>query len=36
MTLVVLLVIDRLVGLRVDATTESEGLDLVEHGEVIA
>jgi Amt family ammonium transporter len=36
MTLVVLLVIDRLVGLRVDEATEAEGLDLVEHGEVIA
>lgn len=36
MTLIVLMVIDRLVGLRVGERTESEGLDLSEHGEAIA
>lgn len=34
-TFCVLLLIDRLVGLRVDERTEEEGLDLVEHGETI-
>ena len=34
-TFCVLLLIDRLVGLRVDERTEAEGLDLVEHGETI-
>ncbi len=36
MTLVVLMVIDRLVGLRVGVRTETDGLDLSEHGEAIA
>ena len=36
MTLIVLMVIDRLVGLRVGERTESDGLDLSEHGEAIA
>lgn len=36
MTLLVLLAIDRLAGLRVDESTETEGLDIVEHGEVVA
>ena len=36
MTLIVLMAIDRLVGLRVGERTESEGLDLSEHGEAIA
>ncbi|WP_088179476.1 ammonium transporter [Zoogloea sp. LCSB751] len=34
-TFCVLLLVDRLVGLRVDERTEAEGLDLVEHGETI-
>ena len=36
MTLLVLLAIDRLVGLRVDESTEADGLDIVEHGEAVA
>ncbi len=35
-TLLVLLAIDRLVGLRVDESTEADGLDIVEHGEAVA
>ena len=36
MTLLVLLAIDRLVGLRVAESTEADGLDIVEHGEAVA
>ena len=34
--LVVLVAVDGLVGLRVSGATETEGLDIVEHGEAVA
>jgi Amt family ammonium transporter len=34
-TLVILKVIDVLVGLRIDAETERDGMDLAVHGEVV-
>ncbi|WP_206198738.1 ammonium transporter [Zoogloea dura] len=36
MTLAILILVNRMVGLRVSESTETDGLDLVEHGEAVA